>query len=95
MAVSFFGCHILHSSYGHPARHWELDDGWQPTQQILDSWHWHHRNFRGKANAMRAVWVLGGNKLGRIGHWAFAEFRAVHEIEDEFERSIDSFVEST
>lgn len=32
----FFEQPILNSPYGYPARHWELDDQGQPTQQILE-----------------------------------------------------------
>ena len=33
----FFEKPILNSPYGHPDRHWELDDRGQPTQQITPS----------------------------------------------------------
>ncbi|MGH8865368.1 MAG: hypothetical protein ACREVZ_12105, partial [Burkholderiales bacterium] len=33
----FFEKPILNSPYGHPLRHWELDDQGQPTQQIIES----------------------------------------------------------
>jgi type III restriction enzyme len=33
----FFDHPILNSPYAYPARHWELDDTGQPTQQIIDS----------------------------------------------------------
>jgi len=32
----FFEKPILNSPYEYPARHWELDDQGQPTQQIID-----------------------------------------------------------
>jgi type III restriction enzyme len=31
----FFDRPILNSPYGHPERHWELDDQVQPTQNII------------------------------------------------------------
>jgi type III restriction enzyme len=34
--TKFFERPILNSPYGYPARHWELDDQGQPTQQILE-----------------------------------------------------------
>ena len=34
---SFFERPILNSPYGHPGRHWELDDDGQPTNRIVDS----------------------------------------------------------
>ena len=33
----FFDHPILNSPYACPVRHWELDEGGQPTQQILDT----------------------------------------------------------
>jgi type III restriction enzyme len=41
-----------------------------------------------KANTMRNYWIPGVNYLGRYGRWAFAEFRAVFEIESEFNRVV-------
>ncbi|HZZ76902.1 MAG TPA: DEAD/DEAH box helicase family protein [Gemmataceae bacterium] len=37
MSSHFFERPILNSPYGCPARHWELDEQGQPTQQILES----------------------------------------------------------
>jgi len=39
----FFDHPILNSPYGYPARHWELDDQGQPTQNIID--HRRHAEF--------------------------------------------------
>ena len=36
MTDSFFDRPILNSPYEYPSRHWELDDGGQPTNRILD-----------------------------------------------------------
>ncbi len=36
MATEFFDHPILNSPYEHPARHWELDEQGQPTQQVVD-----------------------------------------------------------
>ncbi|WP_204105272.1 MULTISPECIES: DEAD/DEAH box helicase family protein [Spirulina sp. CCY15215] len=41
-----------------------------------------------KASTMRNYWLPGINNLGTLGRWAFAEFRAVFEIESEFNRAI-------
>ena len=41
---------------------------------------------------MRAYWVPGVNNLGKFGRWAFAEFRAVYEIEREFDKLVAGFV---
>lgn len=37
MSNQFFERPILNSPYAYPARHWELDESGQPTQQIIDS----------------------------------------------------------
>lgn len=37
MSNPFFDKPILNSPYEYPARHWELDDSGQPTQQIIES----------------------------------------------------------
>src|SRR5262245_22895650 len=37
MTNLFFDQPILNSPYAYPARHWELDDQGQPTQQIIES----------------------------------------------------------
>ena len=37
MMNPFFDHPVLNSPYAYPARHWELDDQGQPTQQILES----------------------------------------------------------
>jgi len=37
MTNPFFEAPILNSPYAYPARHWELDEHGQPTQQIVES----------------------------------------------------------
>src|SRR3989454_12609637 len=37
MTNPFFDHPVLNSPYAYPARHWELDDQGQPTQQIIES----------------------------------------------------------
>lgn len=44
-----------------------------------------------KANTMRTQWIPGVNNLGTYGRWAFAEFIAVYEIEDEFDKLVRSY----
>jgi type III restriction enzyme len=51
-------------------------------------------NAKDKANTMRAYWVPGVNNLGKFGRWAFAEFKAVYEIESQFSALIDSLCAS-
>ena len=45
-----------------------------------------------KANTMRNYWIPGVNNLGSMGRWAFAEFRAVFEIESEFNKVVEDAV---
>jgi hypothetical protein len=40
MENEFFSKPILNSPYAYPARHWELDDKGQPTQQIIETRRW-------------------------------------------------------
>ena len=39
---------------------------------------------------MRAYWVPGINNLGKFGRWEFAEFTAVYEMEDEFDKLLET-----
>ncbi|QYZ68884.1 BPTD_3080 family restriction endonuclease [Neotabrizicola shimadae] len=53
------------------------------------------KGFRGedakdKANTMRAYWVPGVNNLGKFGRWEFAEFTAVYEMEEQFDKLLES-----
>ena len=55
------------------------------------------KGFRGedaleKANTMNAFWVPGVNNLGAFGRWAFAEFRAIHDMKDALDRLIAKLV---
>src|SRR6476661_5671240 len=36
MPLSFFERPILNSPYDYPARHWELDESGQPTNQVIE-----------------------------------------------------------
>jgi type III restriction enzyme len=45
-----------------------------------------------KADAMHSLWVPGVNGLGAYGHWAFAEFREVFAIQQEFGQLLDRFM---
>ena len=45
-----------------------------------------------KASTMRTYWVPGANNLGGFGRWAFAEFTAVFEIEEEFNKLVDALI---
>jgi type III restriction enzyme len=45
-----------------------------------------------KADTMRTLWVPGINNLGAYGIWAFAEFREVYAIQQEFGDLLDRFL---
>ena len=45
-----------------------------------------------KAETMRTLWVPGVNGLGAYGRWAFAEFREVFAIKDEFAALVDRLI---
>jgi type III restriction enzyme len=47
------------------------------------------KDAKDKARTMRNCWVPGVNNLGSYGRWAFAEFRAVFEIESEFNKVVE------
>ena len=49
-------------------------------------------NVKDKASAMQKYWIPGVNNLGTMGRWAFAEFRAVFEIESEFKKVVEEAV---
>ena len=54
------------------------------------------KGFRGedakeKANTMRTYWVPGVNNLGKFGRWAFAEFKSVYKIDEEFKKTVEAF----
>jgi type III restriction enzyme len=45
-----------------------------------------------KADTMRTLWVPGVNNLGEYGRWAFAEFRHVYAMKDEFAHFLDQLL---
>ncbi|MCB9434502.1 MAG: DEAD/DEAH box helicase family protein [Ardenticatenaceae bacterium] len=47
-----------------------------------------------KANTIRTFWIPGVNNLRTFGRWAFAEFTAVYQIEEEFNNLITTFTTS-
>jgi type III restriction enzyme len=68
----------------------QVDDGQgEPLNFVVEIKGYRGEDAKEKANAMRAYWVPGINNLGRFGRWAFAEFKAVYEIEAQFKKLID------
>ena len=69
----------------------QIDDGRpDPLNLVVEIKGFRGENAKDKANAMRAYWVPGVNNLGKFGRWAFAEFKAVYEIQAEFDRLVDN-----
>jgi type III restriction enzyme len=46
-----------------------------------------------KAETMKQRWVPGVNALGKYGRWAFAEFRSVFDIKDDFAALVEGLAE--
>ena len=71
----------------------QIDDGRpDPLNLVVEVKGFRGEDAKDKANTMRAYWVPGVNNLGAFGRWAFAEFTAVYEIQDEFGKLIDSLL---
>jgi type III restriction enzyme len=71
----------------------QVDDGRgpdDPLNLVVEIKGYRGEDAKEKANTMRAYWLPGVNNLGQFGRWAFAEFTDVFDIEDEFNRKIDS-----
>ena len=72
----------------------QVDDGSpEPLNLIVEIKGYRGEDAKEKANTMRAYWVPGVNNLEKFGRWAFAEFTAVYEIEAEFAKLIDGFLQ--
>lgn len=67
-----------------------IDDGQpEPLNLIVEVKGYRGENAKDKANTMRAYWVPGVNNLARFGRWEFAEFTAVHEMAEDFDRLLE------
>jgi type III restriction enzyme len=76
----------------------QIDDGHvtaegkpDPLNLIVEIKGYRGEDAKDKANTMRAYWVPGVNNLGKFGRWAFAEFTAVYEMEQEFDKLLQEF----
>ena len=70
-----------------------VDDGQgedDPLNLIVEIKGYRGEDAKDKANAMRACWVPGVNRLGTFGRWAFAELTDVYEIDTGFDELIES-----
>jgi type III restriction enzyme len=72
----------------------QIDDGQpDPLNLVVEIKGFRGENAKDKANAMRAYWIPGVNNLAKFGRWAFAEFKSVYDIEADFAKLVDGFVE--
>ena len=73
----------------------QIDDGREaPLNLIIEVKGYRGEDAKVKAETMRTYWVPGVNNLQKYGRWAFTEFTAVHEMDDEFSKLIDQIVVS-
>jgi type III restriction enzyme len=75
----------------------QIDDGRvtaegepDPLNLIVEIKGYRGEDAKDKANTMRSYWVPGVNNLGKFGRWAFAEFTAVYEMEEEFDQLLET-----
>ena len=74
----------------------QVDDGRpDPLNLVVEIKGFRGENAKDKANTMRAYWVPGVNNLGKFGRWAFAEFKAVYEIEAEFKKLVETVMRAS
>ena len=69
----------------------QVDDGRGPDNLlnlIVEIKGYRGEDAKEKASTMRNYWIPGVNNLGTYGRWAFAEFRAVFEIQSEFDKVV-------
>lgn len=72
----------------------KLDDGGpDPLNLVVEIKGFRKGDAQLKAEAMKQRWVPGVNALGKYGRWAFAEFRSVFDIKDDFAALVDGLAE--
>ena len=64
----------------------------EPLNLVLETKGYRKGDAQLKAETMKTLWVPGVNNLGTFGHWEFAEFTDVFEIEASFAKLIDEAV---
>ncbi len=73
----------------------QVDDGHGPDDLlnlVVETKGYRGLDAQIKAETMQNLWVPGINNLGTYGRWAFAEFRAVYEIENAFAKLVEEAV---
>jgi type III restriction enzyme len=66
--------------------------GGEPVNLVLETKGYRGLDAQLKADTMRTLWVPGVNGLGKSGRWAFAEFREVYAIQQEFGALIEDMM---
>ncbi len=70
-----------------------INDGREaPLNLIVEIKGYRGENAKQKKNTMDSYWIPGVNASGDHGRWAFAEFTAVHDIQDNLYQLIDSYL---
>ena len=73
-----------------------VDDGHDdPLQLIIEIKGYRGEDAKEKKATMETYWLPGVNNLGQYGRWAFAEFTAVFEIEQQFSELVGRFLADT
>ena len=68
-----------------------VDDGREdPLQLIVEIKGYRREDAKEKKATMETYWVPGVNNCKQYGRWAFAEFTEVFQIEEEFDKMIES-----
>ena len=70
-----------------------VDDGRgeeDPLHLVVEVKGYRREDAKEKKAAMETFWVPGVNRLGTFGRWAFAEFRDVYGMEEDFEAEVEA-----
>ncbi|MXY51913.1 MAG: restriction endonuclease [Gammaproteobacteria bacterium] len=62
------------------------DGGEEPVNLVVEIKGLRRQDAKDKADTMRSMWVPAVNALGDFGRWAFAEFKDIKTMEDDFHR---------
>ena len=63
-----------------------------PINLVLETKGYRKGDAQLKAETMKTLWVPGVNNLGTFGHWQFAEFTDVFEIESAFAKLVEEAI---
>ncbi|MFP4622483.1 MAG: restriction endonuclease subunit R, partial [Bacteroidales bacterium] len=69
-----------------------VDDGngeEDPLHLVVEIKGFRHENAKDKKEAVENYWIPGVNNLGSYGRWAFAEFRDIYGMEEEFGKKME------